>query len=60
MTFEQWLDEQEGFGGPRMYRLIDDINSPDPKYNDMIMKWLKCAWQVGYDYAVSRTMDDGK
>jgi len=60
MTFKQWLDEQEGFAGPRMYRLMDDINSPDPKYNDMILKWLEAAWQVGHDHAVYKIADDLK
>lgn len=60
MTFEQWLDEQEGFAGPRMYRLMDEINSPDPRYNDMLLKWLESAWQVGYDHRDEELMDDGK
>lgn len=60
MTFEEWLDEQEGFSGPRMYRLMDDINSPDPKYNDLMLKWLQAAWQVGHDHALTRILDDGK
>jgi hypothetical protein len=60
MTLEQWLDEREGFGGPRMYRLMDDINSPNPGYNDMMLKWLHAAWQVGHDHALLKFQDDGK
>jgi hypothetical protein len=53
MTFDEWLDEQEGFSGPRMYRLMDDINSSDPKYSDLILKWLKAAYEVGYEQGYS-------
>jgi len=50
MTFDEWLDEQEGVFGLRMHRLMDDINSPDPAYNDLIMKWLRAAYEVGYEH----------
>jgi hypothetical protein len=60
MTFDRWLNEVEGLSGPRMYRLMDDINSPNPAYNDMMLKWLEAAWQVGYDHAVYLIRDDGK
>lgn len=53
MTFEEWLEEQEGFSGPRMYRLMDDINSPYPEYNDRIIEWLKAAYEVGYEQGKS-------
>lgn len=49
MTFDEWLNEQEGFAGERMYRLMDDINSPDPQYNALILKWLRAAYDVGYE-----------
>ena len=51
MTFDQWLNEQEGFAGCRMYRLMDDINSPEPSYNDLILKWLRAAYDVGAEQA---------
>jgi hypothetical protein len=57
MTFDQWLDEEEGFAGPRMYRLMDDINSPEPSYNDLILKWLRAAYEVGAEHA--QTYKDG-
>jgi hypothetical protein len=60
MTFDQWMNEQEGFAGPRMYRLFDDINSPDVKHNDRILGWIKAAYDVGYDHALSLIQDDGK
>ena len=60
MTFDRWLNEVEGLAGPRMYRLMDDINSPNPAYNDMMLKWLEAAWQVGYDHAAYLIQDDGK
>ena len=52
MMFDEWLDEQEGFSGPRMYRLMDDINSPEPSYNDLILKWMRAAYNVGYAHGV--------
>lgn len=60
MTFKEWLDEQEGFSGPRMYRLMDDINSPDPAYNELILMWLKAAYDVGREHGESWYVDDGK
>ena len=60
MTFDQWLNEKKGSAGPRMWRLMDDINSPDPGYNDMMLNWLETAWHVGYDHAVYLIQDDGK
>jgi hypothetical protein len=39
---------------------MDDINSPDPEYNDMLLKWLHAAWQVGHDHALLIFQDDGK
>jgi hypothetical protein len=49
MTFDEWLDESEGFGGPRMLRLVDDINSPCPEYSDRIIDWLRAAYDVGHE-----------
>ena len=51
MTFEEWLDEIEVYGS-RMERLMDDINninSPHPSYNDLILLWLRAAYEVGYE-----------
>jgi hypothetical protein len=48
MTFDEWLDEIEVYGS-RMERLMDDINSPHPSYNDLILKWLRAAYDVGYE-----------
>jgi hypothetical protein len=59
MTFDDWFDEVENFG-TRSIRFYDDVNSPDPKYNDMLLSWLKAAYQVGYEHALSRIIDDGK
>lgn len=47
MTFEEWLDEIEVYS-TRMERLMDDINSPDPTFRDLILKWLRAAYEVGY------------
>jgi hypothetical protein len=60
MKFEDWLNEVEGLSGPRMYRLMDDINSPNPAYNDMMLKWLEAAYKVGYEHRDIQLMDDGK
>ncbi len=60
MTFEQWLNQQEGFAGPRMYRLMEDTNSPYLDYNERILGWLKAAYEVGHDHALSLIQDDGK
>lgn len=50
-TFEQWLDEMEGFN-LRMERVYDDlVRCPkDPVDNWKEIKlWLKAAYDVGYE-----------
>ena len=59
MTLDEWLGEQEGFSGPRILRLLDDIESPHVN-NDRIIKWLRTAYDIGYDHAMSQLQDDGK
>lgn len=51
MTFDQWLNELEGFS-LRMERAYDDLvkDPKDPVDNwNEIKKWLKAAYEVGYD-----------
>lgn len=53
MTFDEWLDEHEVPGSPRIWRLMDDINNPNPEYNTMMIRWLKAAYEVGYEHRKS-------
>ena len=51
MTFDQWLNEIEGFS-LRMERAYDDLvkNPKDPVDNwNQIKEWLKAAYEAGYD-----------
>lgn len=62
MTFDEWLDEIEVYGS-RKERLMDDINninSPHPSYNDLILLWLRAAYEVGYEHALKPFQDDLK
>ena len=51
MTFEEWLNENEGFS-LRMERMYDDLvkDPVDPVDNWKTIKgWLKTAYDVGYE-----------
>lgn len=64
MRFDEWLDEHELPGSPRIWRFMDDINSSDPSQNTLMIRWLKAAYEEGYNQARYDTMklywDDGK
>lgn len=50
MTFEEWLNENEGFS-LRMERCYDDLVKIPPDTVDnwkSIKEWLKAAYDVGY------------
>jgi hypothetical protein len=60
VTFDEWLNEMEGYGGPRRLRLWDDINNPDIEYNTRILDWLYAAYEVGREHERMKLEDDGK
>ena len=48
MTFDQWINTDEGFG-PRINRMLDDIKVCVAKgKTDDIIKWLMAAYTVGH------------
>jgi hypothetical protein len=59
VTFDEWLNEMEGYGGLRRLRLRDDINNPDIEYNT-ILDWLYAAYEVGREHERMKLEDDGK
>lgn len=68
MTFDQWLNEIENYS-LRIERLYDDIDtvtgvdktaSEAVRNRGLIMSWMKAAYDVGYEDAMNRFMDDGK
>jgi hypothetical protein len=55
MTFDQWLNEIEGFS-LRMERAYDDLvkNPKDPVDNwNQIKDWLKAAYEEGYNQGLN-------
>jgi hypothetical protein len=52
MTFEEWLNESEVYS-LRCERLHDDLVENDSRPHkvkyDLVLKWLKAAYDVGYD-----------
>ncbi len=59
MTFEEWFNEIEVFSlrGERFY---DEVEHYKEGSGTDIVRWLKAAWQVGYDHRNEELMDDGK
>ena len=48
MTFDQWINTDEGFG-PRIDRILDDIKvDVEQERTDDIIKWLSVAYVVGH------------
>ena len=61
MTFDQWLNEIEGFS-LRMERAYDDLvkNPKDATDNwKQIKEWLQAAYNEGFDNGYSVGYDDG-
>ena len=48
MTFEEWLNEIEVFG-VRLERLYEDLNDYQGDNIEIVTRWLKAAYDVGYE-----------
>lgn len=48
MKFEEWLDEIEVFSA-RWERLHSDFPNLDINEREILIKWLRAAYDVGYD-----------
>jgi len=68
MTFDEWMNRQEKYSS-RVDRLYDDIDmitgvpkSPieSARSKNIILGWLKAAYNVGYEHATTQHQDDGK
>jgi hypothetical protein len=49
MTFEEWLNETEVFSS-RLERLYEDLNDYQGDNIEIIIKWLKAAYDVGVEH----------
>ena len=48
MTFEKWINQDEGFG-PRIDRMLDDVKvAVEQERTDDIIKWLMAAYAMGH------------
>jgi len=48
MTFDKWINQDEGFG-PRIDRMLDDVKvAVEQERTDDIIKWLMAAYTVGH------------
>lgn len=59
MMFSEWLEEIENYSS-REERLFHDFAGLSPWAYDTLMAWLESSYQVGYDHAMAKFMDDGK
>lgn len=58
MTFDEWLNTIEVYS-TRRERLLDALDNCNDRYNTVI-SWMEAAYQMGYEHAKHRFMDDGK
>lgn len=59
MTFNQWLNEDEGFG-ERSQRVLSDIKiCVEQKRTDDIIKWLSAAFTMGHSQGYDIGYSDG-
>jgi hypothetical protein len=62
MTFNEWLNESEGFS-LRMERIYDDLvkRPKDPVDNWLQIKsWLEAAYEVGYSQGYDIGLNDNE
>lgn len=61
MTFEKWFNEIENYSlrGERFYAELEAYRDGFIPASNLI-DWLTAAYQVGYQDALNRLMDDGK
>ena len=59
MIFNQWLNEDDGFG-PRVDRMLEDIKvSVEQERTDNIIKWLMAAYSMGHAQGYDIGYSDG-
>jgi len=56
MIFDDWFNEVEVFS-LRSERFYDGV---DKFINDLILSWIKAAYEAGYEHAKLELLDDGK
>jgi hypothetical protein len=68
MTFDEWMYQQQKYS-TREERLYDDIDmitgvAKTPiesiRSKNIILGWLKAAYNVGHEHATTQHQDDGK
>lgn len=59
MIFNQWLNEDDGFG-PRVDRMLEDIKvSVEQERTDDIIKWLMASYSMGHAQGYDTGYSDG-
>ena len=59
MTFDEWFYEQQNFS-LRAEWFWDDLMHYQGDNPEIIIKWLKAAYDAGHEHALLRFQDDGK
>lgn len=57
MKFHEWLEQVEIFSS-REERLMDMLDN-NYRYST-VLAWLEAAYNVGYEHAMNKLIDDGK
>jgi hypothetical protein len=59
MTFDEWLYEDEGFGVPRIVRMLDDVRiAVEQEKIVSIIDWLMAAYAMGHEQGYDAGYDD--
>ena len=59
MTFDEWFYEQQNFS-LRAEWFWDDATHYQGDNPEVLLKWLKAAYEAGHEHALLRFQDDGK
>ena len=57
--FDDWFNDIEAWSA-RFERFHDDLEAYKKGYNVDMVKWLKAAFEAGYERRTEETTDDGK
>lgn len=59
MTFDEWFYEQQNFS-LRAEWFWDGATHYQGDNPEVLLKWLKAAYEAGHEHALLRFQDDGK
>lgn len=59
MTFDDWFNEAEGYA-LRSERFHEDLGYFRGNNPQVVLRWVKAAYEAGREHALAPLIDDGK